>query len=218
MQTPSEVSSRDDLSPYFRHLRDEYWDFRYGNFGVLTPQTHIYWGQAFGPWIGDNGLELPNLGKNEGGLIGTFARFKSVLSASGRAIYTDVTFTVGHVFLDAAGGHAALGGEITIDIIGGTVRTPSGEIISEYTEPRAYFMQPGRTYVLWGLVYEANGGFYTSGIPDWELLDGVVRANFDVAAAKAHGRATAFIGLTQDELIPLIHERFLKKRDVPQGE
>ena len=211
VKTPYDLSGHDDLAPDLRQLRDEHWDGLLGYFGVLTPQTVVHTSDgSYGPSAGEN-PEIPNLGKNDAALIATFSRYRTVLTASGRAIYTDVTFTVEHVFQDAVGGHAVPGTEITISLRGGTVRTATGQVISLMTEPKEYSMQPGKTYLLFPY-YRTDGDFYTSGTPGWDLSDGTVKANFDEATAKAHGRKMTIIGLTKEELIRSLGERFSGKR------
>jgi hypothetical protein len=207
MRTPYELPTHDDLAPSLRHFRDEYWDGMLGHFGALTPQTVIHTSEgAYGPSVGGS-REIPDLRSDNAAMIGTFSRYRSVVTASGRAIYTDITFAVDHVFRDAAGGHGVSGSEITVGFGGGSVRTASGGVISLMTEPRKYFMQPGRTYLLF-LTYKAYGDFYVGGIPTWDLSDGTVTANFDEVKAKEHGTKMTLIGLTKEELIRLLDERF----------
>jgi hypothetical protein len=212
MKTPTELSSPDDVPPYLRHWRDEYWDGQLGYFGILTPKTVVHTSQ------GDTGAslggdpEIPDLRKNEAAVLGTFIRYKSVLTASGRAIYTEVIFRVDHLFQGAARGHAVPSAEITVCLRGGTVRTVDGQIISYLTDPREYFMQPGRTYLLVGAAYTADGDFFESGTPQWDLSDGVVRANFSEARAKARGQESTLIGLTKEDLIHSLDKRFSGRR------
>jgi hypothetical protein len=209
MKTPTDVSTPDDVPFYLRHIRDEYWDGQLGGYGILTPQTvvHSSWGDS------RPSPELPDVGPTAAVLTGTFSRYRSVLTASGRAIYTEVIFKVDHLFKDAIRGHAAERGEITAILRGGTVRTKDGDVISYLTDPHEYFMQPGRTYLLLGEGYDADGDFYTSGgAPQWDLSDGFVRANFSEAQAKAMGRESTLMGLTRENLIRLLDKRYSGKQ------
>ena len=208
MKTPTDLSTPDDVPFYLRRIRDEYWDGQLGAFGVLTPKTvvHSSWGDS-GP-----SPEIPDVGPTAAVLIGTFSRYRSVLTASGRAIYTEVTFKVDHVFKDAIRGHAAEGAEITVIVRGGTVLTKGGDVISYLTDPNEYFMQPGRTYLMLGEHYHADGEFYESGgAPRWDLSDGFVRANFSEERAKAMGRESTLVGLTRQELIRSLEKRYSGK-------
>jgi hypothetical protein len=211
MKTPTDLSKSDDVPFYLRQIRDGYWDGQLGGFGVLTPKTVIHSATDYG-WNPLVNKEIPDIDNNHAAFIGTFVRYKSVLTASGRAIYTEVTFKVDHVFQDAARGHAAAEGEITVIVAGGTVRTKDGEVISYLTDPQQYFVRPGRTYLILGDHYSADGEFYESaGTPLWDLSDGIVKANFSEARAKAMGPST-LIGLTKEDLIRSLDERYSGKR------
>ena len=210
MKTPYDLSSHDDLAPDLRRLRDGYWDSAIGHFGVLTPQTVVHTSDGdYGPPAGED-PEFPNLRQNAAALIGTFKGSRTILTPSGRAIYTDITFSVEHVFQDAVRGHAASGPEITLSVEGGTGRTAGGQVISYMTDPKKYFMQPGGTYLLI-LYYFADGDFYV-GTPAWDLSGGVVRANCNEAMVKATRGRPTIVGLTKDELIRSLDERFSGKR------
>ncbi len=107
-------------------------------------------------------------------VFGTFRSFRSVLTVSGRAVYTEATIEIESTFEDASG-LARPEGKITVIFPGGTVETRAGEIISYLTQPRRYFIGPGSTY-LFVLGYYPEGHFY--GLAnDWDLSEGKVRVN-----------------------------------------
>jgi len=205
MKTPMDPVSPDDVIPYIRHLRDEYWDSQIGQFGTLTPKTavHTSTGDYVAPVHDDP--EIRDLRAEDAAVVGTFSRYRTALSSSGRAIYTDVIFSVGHVFKDAERGRALAGLEITVSVPGGTTQSAAGTI-SYMTDPQAYFMQPGRTYLL-VLYYVADGDFYV-GTPSWELSGGVVKANSYRSQAMGSRGVPTIVGLTKDELIRTLDERF----------
>jgi hypothetical protein len=210
MKAPYELSIHDDLASDLRHARNEHWDGMLGYFGVLTPQSVVHTSHGdYGPPAGEE-PEIPKLRENDAALIGTFESYRTVLTPSGRVIYTDMTFRVEHTFQDAVRGHAASGSEITVSVPGGTVRTADGRVISFMTDPTAYFMQPGRTYLLF-LYYFADGEFYF-GSGGFDLSDGVVRANSSIVKAKAARNGSTLLGLTKEELIRLLDERIGGKR------
>jgi hypothetical protein len=134
---------------------------------------------------------------------------RSILTAAGRAIYTDITFRV-HQVLQDRGGHALPGSDITVSITGGTVTTQSGQIISYLTQPRSLFLQPTKTYLL-VLSYEEPGDFYTMA-GNWDISDGTARPNTIRLRMKSDEGHSSLSGLTNDELIRTLKERLSEKR------
>jgi hypothetical protein len=211
MKSPFDLSAADDLSPSQRRQRDAYWDARCGGFGVLTPGkvVHTSTGDHVGP--ADSDPEVPGPERSRATMmIATFSRYRTVLTASGRAIYTDVILTVGHVFQDLSPGHALTGLEVTVSLPGGTVRNAGGGVISFMTDPQEYFMQQSGTY-LFSLDYMLDGDFYIGG-PVWDLSDGVVKVNSDYAKIMSTRGKPSIVGLSKDELIRTLDERFADKR------
>ena len=209
MKVPMDPAGPDNVDPYIRHLRDEFWDDLVGNFGVLTPDTEAHvGGPDYGPGAGGD-PEVPHFrGDREAALIGTFVRYRTALTASGKAIYTDVTLSVEHIFQDAVQGHAAYSREITIGVPGGTVRTAGG-VISFLTDPQPYFMQPRGTYVLY-LHYTPDGDFYT-GIPAWDLSDGTAKAVGPAERSRVAKGESTLVGLSKDELTRNLDGQFPAK-------
>jgi len=210
MKVPMDPASPDDVLPYIRHLRDEYWDGLLGGAGItLTPSiaVHVNTGDDAGP-VGDE-PEVHALRADDALLIATFARYRTALTPSRRAIYTEVTFTVSHVFRDADRGHALAGLPITVSLEGGTVKTLAGVITFE-TDPREYFMQPGKTYLL-SLHYMADGDFYV-GTAAYEISEGVVKPNSYMARAMAKRGLPTIVGLSHDDLIRALDAQATKKQ------
>jgi hypothetical protein len=209
MRVPfSLAASREEVPPYLRSQRDQYFDNGLvGESSPLTPETAgrkaISEGATFGPQP-----EIPAI-DHRTIVIGTFISHQAVLTASGRAIYSGVIFRLSHVF-ENAGGRAAPGANLTLIFPGGTVRTADGRDMSFLTHPRAYFVQPGKTYLL-VLEYHADGDFYILG-KSWDLSDGTVRANSGIDRKReTEGRST-LLGLSQDQLIRVLNERFAVSR------
>jgi hypothetical protein len=158
MKTPTEASIEDTVSPAIRYSRDQFWDRGIGARAPLTPETAGHYAVSEGSFP----VDLPELPEvpNRAILIGTFSGFRSMLTASRRAIYTEVTVDVTQVFEDAS--NRRPGSKITLLFAGGTVLTATGQEMSFLTQPRSYFMQPGRSYVLL-LSYHHDGDFYSAG-------------------------------------------------------
>ncbi len=99
--------------------------------------------------------------------------------------------------------------EVTVSVPGGTVQTSAGAV-SFMTDPQEFFMQPGKTYLLI-LYYMADGDFYV-GTPSWDLSNGIVKANSYETRAKATRGLPTIVGLTKDELIRALDQRFSGKQ------
>jgi len=204
MKTPTKRSDPDSVAPPVRLLRDEYFDsINIGNREALTPENAGQHVISEGSFIGVQPeiLEFPDRAV----LIGTFTSFKSVLNASGRVIYTEAVVRVAETFEDVSG-NTNRGADITIALPGGTVTTPDGNTISYLTQPRSFFMQPGKTY-LFVLKFHAAGDFYMLG-KDWDLSDGLVRANSGLDLKRQREGTSSLIGLTRAQLVQSLNKRF----------
>jgi hypothetical protein len=204
MKTQTRVSDTDSVPPAIRLLRDQFFDSIIGSREVLTAENATPHAISEGSFLGvpPEILELTDRAV----LIGTFNSFRSVLSASGHAIYTEASIRVAEMFEDASGG-AHTGADITIGLPGGTVSTQDGKTISYLTQPRGFFIQPGKTY-LFVLEYHASaGGLYIIG-NDWDLSDGVVRANSGLDLRRQKEGTSSLIGLTRAQLVQSLNKRF----------
>jgi hypothetical protein len=149
-----------------------------------------------------NQSEIPDL-PNRALVIGTFISYQPVLSRSGRAIYTEATFSVIRRFEDTST-HATSGSSFVLIIPGGTVTT-HGMVLSFLTQPRHFSVSPGRTYLL-AMSYHAEGAFFILG-KDWDVTEGVVKV--DVSTPR--NAPTSFIGLTMQELVAKLDAQFGNK-------
>jgi hypothetical protein len=207
MKLATDPGSPDPVSGTVRQQRDSHFDASpLASKAALTPESaplhHVFPGAhvAGKPEIAET--------SNRAVVIATFTGYRSVLTASGREVYTEVTFHVSNVFQDVSG-RAARDSDITVALRGGTVKTADGKVISYLTDPRSYFIQPQRTYLL-VLSHHADGDFY-SRAGDWDISDGVVRANSDRDSRIAQQGKSALVGLTKDQLIRLLNQRFSTK-------
>lgn len=191
MTVPVPWSPNTDRVPAsLRQSRDQYLDGLIGVATALTPETAKGSGLSEGVTYGPQ-LEFPTM-PNRSVVIATFVTYKPVLSRSGRSIYTEVTFSVSDV-LQESGGEAP-GTAIVVTLPGGTVITPTGEVMSFLTQPRQYYVKPGNTYLM-VLQYHSDGKFYMLG-KTWDLTSGIVQQNFSTPK----NTRSKLIGLTVQEL------------------
>lgn len=171
------------------------------------PEPYSEWQFGF-----DNGTE-PEIPEVPNRVISTatFATSRSVLSASEKSIYTEITMGVQDVFEDKSGsGHPISGHNITLMLNGGTVALGSGRILSDNTQPSELSLQPAHTYLL-VLQYHKEGDWYEDE-GDWDVTDGVVRANTRWEQyLEKHGRAH-LNGLTLDQLGPAVDKQLYGQR------
>jgi hypothetical protein len=206
MKTPTDPSVPDGTPEAVRMQRDAVWDGLIGARLPLTPENAWRSGISEGSSLGEPAeiMEVPNRAV----LIGHFASFRSILTSSGRAIYTEVTVQASNVFEDISG-RSRESGTATVIFPGGTVKTADGQVMSFLTQPRTYFMQPGKTYLL-VLAYHADGDFYGFG-KDWDVSDGTVRADNGLDRRREREGRSTLIGLSTEQLIRLLSERFKGK-------
>jgi hypothetical protein len=204
MKTPTPKSDTDSVPSPVRSLRDQFFDSALGHHEVLTPENAGLHHMSEGSFIGVQPeiLEFPDRAV----LIGTFKSFKSVLSASGRVVYTEAIIQVAEVFEDVSGASRP-GADITIALPGGTVSTSDGKAISYLTQPQSFFIQPGRTYLFVLGYYAAAGDIYMIG-KDWDLSDGIVRANSGLDLRRQREGTSSLVGLTRAQLVQSLNKRF----------
>ena len=166
MKIPTDLSVRDLVPRSMRYARDEFFDAAAISREPLTAESAQSIHASSG--IAIKGQPEIEETPDRAVVIGAFVAARSVLTGSGRAIYTEMTFRLSDVFEDVSG-HAAPSSDITIIVPGGTVKTTDGRVISYLTQPLKYFLQPEKTYLL-VLQYQRGGDFYTrSGT--WDLSD-----------------------------------------------
>jgi hypothetical protein len=198
MKIPTDAAAKDDVPGAIRYERDQIFDKALGYESPLTPESapgyHIPEGGVYYP----NGPSEFNTFENRAVLIGTFTKSKGVVTQSGRAIYEDVS------------GHATPGSDITLIFAGGAIKTGDGRVISFLLDPRTYFPQPGRTYLM-VLGYHPDGDFYGRE-KEWDVSDGIARPNSDFDRTLGEKGRSSVIGLTTDQLIRFLNERFSVRR------
>lgn len=199
MKKPANLKP-DPVSPAVRSERDRHFDGHHRT--VLTPEnaanSAVSEGSIYGPT-----LEIP---ANVVLAIGKFVDHRSVLSAGGGAIYTEMEFDVSRLY-DAAGTRVQEGSRITVINVGGTVQLPDGRTMSYLTHPKSFFVRPGRTYLL-ALEYRAAGDFYFI-YKTWDLSDGRVRPNSLPEVSRARRGEARLAGLTTAQLEEYLKKRFL---------
>lgn len=129
-------------------------------------------------------------------LSGAFANFQCILSQSQRSIYTELSFSVDHVFADPTD-QLARGATITLIIAGGSVQTSSGTL-SYLIDPEQFFIQPQKRYLV-VLSYHSDGDFYTLA-KNWELSNGVVKPNSKIEQSRAAKGKSSLAGLSEAQL------------------
>jgi hypothetical protein len=182
-----------------RQARDQYFDQLIGYRAPLTPETAKGSGLSEGVPL-PNQEEIPNL-PNRSVLIAAFLSYQPILSNSGRAIYTEVTFLVNNRFEDTSGREAP-GSKFVLIIPGGTVTTSSGVTLSFMTQPRRFSINVGKTYLL-AMSYHTNGDFFIVG-KAWDVTDGIVRANFPLSS----NTPATLIGLSLQQLTSKLNAQF----------
>jgi hypothetical protein len=194
--------SVDPVPAPLRRQRDLDFDRFVGGGLVLTPAIALGVTLSEGSYIGMP-PEIPDI-SNRAVFIATFTASRSLLTASGQAVYTEITFRVSDVFEDPSG-HGGPGSDVTVIVPGGTVKTASGEVISFLTQPRQYFVEPGKTYLL-VTQYMPEGDYHFTP-KTWDLSDGICRANDAWEVGQERQGGAMLIGLTRGQLVNLLRAR-----------
>ena len=93
------------------------------------------------------------------------------------------------------------GSAITVIVPGGTATTTTGTL-SYLADAKDMFIQPNRRYLL-VLSYNSAGQFYTL-IKDWELVNGVVKANSKIEQLRATAGQSVLVGTNEAQLSAIL--------------
>jgi len=205
METPTPVTANSaDPAAQFRPARDRFYDNSVIGSKVpltVTDAPNALMGvvsRASDPEIAE--------GPNRVILTATFTKFRSILSASERSIYTEVALKIDEIFQDRSGQALTSGQEVTLSLPGGTVLTPSGQKITYLVQPRELFLQPNRKYLL-VLFYKPSLNLYLAA-DNWDISDGVVRPNTPKSRDIAKEGRSIVSGLTTSEMDGVLIKRF----------
>jgi hypothetical protein len=209
MRTPVDVRAQNDtIAPSDRQGRDLYWDELIGASMPLSQPG----ARAKGMPLVDPSPNAPEIGDLGDGvwLVGKFEGYRMFLTASQRAVYTEIDFRVQHVF-----GHPNLpslgeGTLIQIDRPGGTIVAPWGKTISYEVRPEQHEFQPNHIY-LTALAYHPHGNFYSGGSDTgkrWDVTDGFARPGNALLAQRAAQGRSEISGLSLPQVIQLVDEKF----------
>lgn len=201
MRAPTAESSPDDVLGPIRAARNAFFDRGIGAASPLTPNSasalHLSEGSHY-QITSEPPPEIPVV-SNRAIITGTFISHRSVLTASRRAIYTEVKILVGQVFETSK--QVSHGSTITIALPGGSIKTAKG-ILSYLTDPKEYFIQPGKRY-LFVLSYHPRGVFYSS-VRTWSISGGTVRPNSRAEQARANAGESHLVGIAEGNLVPAL--------------
>ena len=185
------------VAPSVRAERDSFWDSSSFRSIPLTSPSSVSPAVGGGLiWDGDPEIRDE---PNRAIATATFTSHRSVLSASERSMYTEVTLRVGEVFEDRTGsGGLVPGKDITLLLPGGTVFLRSGKTLSADIPPDEPPLALDHKYLL-VLSYDPKGDFYTLA-DDWDISDGVVRPNTDRTRYLAKKGRSSLSGINVQEL------------------
>ncbi len=206
MKVPSANDVPDTVSPDARKLRDNRFDKGLASPVKITPDNASSFHVAEGSVLNLTGKPLGGIKEfpavpDRCVVIATFTGYRTFFSASELSICTEIYLTVSYVF-ESNGISLALGSSITTAVPGGTIRLPSGEKMSLLTDPKAFFLQPGKEYLL-VLQYDAPTQLFTI-INDWVISHGAVQANSSIEKRRASLGLSTVIGRSKAQVISIL--------------
>lgn len=164
------------IEPEVRSQRDIFWDKASMSSVPLTEEGSVrVVGGSFDLSADPGELSIV---PDRAVVTASFTSFHSVMSVSGRALYTEILLKVDRVFEDSTGANYSLNKrDITLIIYGGAVTLEDGRFFA-VDNPDArpdLFIQPGRKY-LFVLRYHKLGDFF--GLCDsWDISGDKVKAS-----------------------------------------
>lgn len=208
MKAAVDTSKQVDPVPAMeRQARDAYWDSVIGASAPLSDPAAKPRPMPIGDAVPE-GPELGNLGQGVL-VIGKFDSYRTILSKSKRSVYTEIQFSVQHVF-----GHPnapiRAGQLIDVDRPGGTIIAPWGSTLSYGLRPEQMGFQPQHLYLM-RLGYDPAGNYYRGGNRTsqlWDLTDGRAKPGNSLQKHRAEHGMSEVNGLSMDALIHLIDKKY----------
>jgi hypothetical protein len=195
--------ANDTVDPEVRAARDRFVDAAFGLSKPLSldqsEQSHI--GKALNQSDTTSAPEIPVV-LNRVTVSATFTSSQSVLSHSGRSIYTEITFTINRIFEDAEGA-LSTGNTLTAIIPGGSVQTVSGPA-SFLVDPEDTFIQPKKRYLL-VLSHNPAAQFYAV-VKNWDLSSKIVKPNSKQDLLRTAAGKSVLANVSEDGLQPVLFE------------
>jgi hypothetical protein len=104
-------------------------------------------------------------------------------------MYTEMHFRVERVIQQPKSMSLGLNEAIDVDLVGGTIKTPSGELKSFNVSPRPYSVQPGNTYLMDLKYFDEDSAYNLRRF--WKVENGTLTS--------AYNPRSPFIGHTVDD-------------------
>jgi hypothetical protein len=184
-------SQVDTVSPGLRAQRNAYWK---GPLEAARSAPNV----SEGAFMGTD-PEFP-VEPDAAWVIATFEGFHVfAIDPEYQLIYTEMNFRVEQVFKKSASLSLSGGSLIDADIIGGRIKSPTGEINSLRVGPHRYFFQVGHKYLLL-LSYQPTGGFYWAA-KRWDLSSGKVEPDGPLEIERAARGKSSIAGMSIADLV-----------------
>lgn len=193
--------SADTVSPNVRKERDDYWvrlipppnsdapafiDEDYID-GSTIPGTENY--EPYNPkrfWV-----------------VGVFTGY-SVYEAAPGLLYTEIHLRIDRIVGTHPKPNApAVGSVVDVDIAGGCIKTPNGEVKDFWSSSYEYKMRPGHRYLV-EICLAAAGGFYDDAYPLADLTSGKAQPVRRLAVGAASMGQWKYLDLSEDAAIRLV--------------
>jgi hypothetical protein len=205
MRAPFKLDTDSDRVPQaLRAERDTYYDHAIGSPDRLSAnsasRTHFSEGATFG-----YPPEVVPLDSVSAYVTGRFKDYRTVLSASGRSVYTEIHVSILRVVESGQAVQIAPPTEITVTIPGGTVERGNGEVISYLTDPTHYALRPAHSYLML-IKHQIDGDFYVVG-HSWDTTNGIVEPNSIHDELRAKQGTSSLIGLGVDAAIAALRAK-----------
>jgi hypothetical protein len=183
----------DTVAPSVRAERNAYWK------GPLQQQRD--YGSAGIP-LGAYSADEPEFPDVKGAVwaIVTFEGFHVfAIDPDDRLIYTEMNFRIEQIFRQPADVSVSVGSLMDVDMPGGRIKMPNGEVQSWKVGPLPYFFQLSHKYLV-QFVYQTPGDFFWAG-KDWDLSSGQVQPD-DVLEVYRAAHGTSLIdGMPVEDLV-----------------
>ncbi len=126
-------------------------------------------------------------------LIATFDHYLVVsIDPDYQLLYTEVSFKVEQVIRNSKTVSFSPGMMFDVDIMGGRVKTPNGDLVSRLLVPQARSPQPGRNYLIKILPAGAGSWLFQQ---RWDISSGKVAEHNSVLSGKTTSEAVSYLEL-----------------------
>jgi len=191
-------SQSDDVAPEIRAARNKFWQ------PILLDRRQMEVGsKTVTEFEGPPSVNEVGVNPDAVWVIATFDHFSvESIDPDFNLLYTEMNFKVDEVIRQPKTVSLSSGMSFDVDIAGGRIKTPKGDIVAWQVTPRRYFVQPKHTYLM-QVLPQAEGKLYVIA-KKWDVSTGKVIPDQSDEISRAAGGHSKLNGVSVQDAVSYI--------------